>query len=254
MALLLALLLGAVAALGFVPYALWPLTLLAGAGLLLLIDRAPTARRAFGLGWWFGLGHFCLSFNWIATAFTFQAAMPPALGWLAVVGVAALMALYPALSAWGAWRLGTSLAARSLWFAVAWMFTEWLRGHLLSGFAWNPLGAVWLALPPVAGAASVVGAIGLSGVLWVCAGFLAQLPQWRRAGWLLLTAPLLLAAALGAAALRPPLPAPTAIRLALVQPNIGQGNRYADPVANLMDYTRLTVAAFGAGAQVVIWP
>jgi apolipoprotein N-acyltransferase len=55
-------------------------------------------------------------------------------------------------------------------------------------------------------------------------------------------------------ALRAPLSAPTAIRLALVQPNIGQGSRYADPNANLAQYAALTTQAFAAGAQVVIWP
>ncbi|TFU03659.1 apolipoprotein N-acyltransferase [Polymorphobacter arshaanensis] len=249
------LLLGALAALGFTPFALWPLTLVAAAALLWLIDAAPTGRRAFGLGWWFGLGHFVLGFNWIATAFTYQAAMPPALGWLAVVGVAALMALYPALSAWGAWRLGRGLASRSLWFAALWMLTEWLRGHLLSGFAWNPLGAVWLPLSPLAGAAAWVGAIGLSGLVWVVASALALLVRSDRLRQpATLVAPLLLIAAVAGWALRAPLPAPTSIRLALVQPNIGQGSRYADPNANLAQYAALTTQAFAAGAQVVIWP
>ena len=248
-------LLGALAALGFTPFVLWPLTLVAAAALLWLIDAATTGRRAFGLGWWFGLGHFVLGFNWIATAFTYQAAMPPALGWLAVVGVAALMALYPALSAWGAWRLGRGLAGRSLWFAVLWMLTEWLRGHLLSGFAWNPLGAIWLPLPPLAGAAAWVGAIGLSGLVWVVAGALALLMRGDLLRQpVLLVAPLLLVVAVTSWALRAPLPTPTTIRLALVQPNIGQGSRYADPNANLAQYAALTRQAFGDGAQVVIWP
>jgi len=249
-ALVLAAMLGALAASGFTPYALWPLTLAAAAGFLWLLDRAVTGRRAFGFGWWFGVGHFVLSFNWIATAFTYQAAMPPALGWLAVVGVAALMALYPALSAWGAWRLGRTLASRALWFAALWMLTEWLRGYLLSGFAWNPLGAIWLALPPIASAAAYVGAIGLSGLVWVIAGALAQLPRWRP----LLLPALLLAAIAATVFLRAPLAAPTAIHLALIQPNIGQGRRDADPNANFAHYIALSKQAFADGAKIVIWP
>ena len=53
-----ALLLGALASLGFEPLALWPLTLLGLAGLMALIEQAPTRRDAALIGWSFGVGHF----------------------------------------------------------------------------------------------------------------------------------------------------------------------------------------------------
>jgi apolipoprotein N-acyltransferase len=81
---LFAFLAGLVAACGFEPLGLWPLTLLAFAFLLRQIAAARTMRRALGLGWWVGVGHFTLGLNWIATAFTFQANMPAWLGWIAV--------------------------------------------------------------------------------------------------------------------------------------------------------------------------
>ena len=55
------------------------------------------------LGWLFGVGHFTLGNQWIAVAFTFQAAMPIWLGYVAVVVLALYLAVYPALAAWGAW-------------------------------------------------------------------------------------------------------------------------------------------------------
>ena len=39
-------------------------------------------RQSLAVGWGFGLGQFVVGLNWIATAFTFQAAMPPWLGWV----------------------------------------------------------------------------------------------------------------------------------------------------------------------------
>ena len=90
---LLALLLGAVSATGFAPLNLWPLTLVALAGWMALVARSPKGRHAFGIGWAFGVGYFTIGLNWIATAFTYQAAMPAWLGWVAVV----LLALYLAL-------------------------------------------------------------------------------------------------------------------------------------------------------------
>ena len=101
---LVALTLGAISATGFAPLNLWPLTLLALAGWMALVARSPRGWRTFGIGWAFGVGHFVVGLNWIATAFTYQAAMPAWLGWIAVVLLALYLAVYPALAAWGAWR------------------------------------------------------------------------------------------------------------------------------------------------------
>jgi len=177
---LLALLLGAVSATGFAPMHLWPLTLAALAGWMALVARAPKGWRALGIGWAFGVGHFTIGLNWIATAFTYQAAMPAWLGWIAVVLLALYLAVYPALAAWGAWvttkfvasakgagRHGTPDTAAGgssdgagssptatpaiagatlsfiLAFAALWTLTEWLRSWVFTGFAWNPLIAAW---------------------------------------------------------------------------------------------------------------
>ena len=98
-----ALLLGLASATGFAPLGLWPLTLIALALLILQLAEAATQRRAFALGWAFGVGHFALGLNWIATAFTYQAAMPAWLGWIAVLLLSLYLAVYPALATWGAW-------------------------------------------------------------------------------------------------------------------------------------------------------
>jgi len=100
---LIALALGAVSATGFAPLHLWPLTLLALGGWMMLTARSPKGWRTFGIGWAFGVGHFVVGLNWIATAFTYQAAMPAWLGWVAVILLALYLAVYPALAAWGAW-------------------------------------------------------------------------------------------------------------------------------------------------------
>ena len=84
-AFVLPLLIGLLSAFAFQPVGLWPLMPIAFAVLCELISRAPSLRRALLIGWTFGLGQFVLGLNWIATAFTYQAAMPAWLGWVAVV-------------------------------------------------------------------------------------------------------------------------------------------------------------------------
>ncbi|QJQ32372.1 apolipoprotein N-acyltransferase [Sphingomonas lacunae] len=191
-----ALLAGLASATGFAPLGLWPVTLIALALLLHLISGATTTRRALLLGWLFGVGHFALGNNWIATAFTYQAAMPAWLGWIAVILLSLYLAVYPALAAASAWWLVKLVERRSaahnatltltLLFAATWIITEWLRSWVFTGFAWNPLSAIWLSdnhahfseliLP-------LLGSYGWSGIVILIAGGLrAQFLEfpWNR--------------------------------------------------------------------------
>ena len=248
---LVALAAGAISALGFAPQEWWPLTVLGVAGLVALLDVAPTRRSAMLSGWLFGFGQFAVSLTWIATAFTFQAKMPPAVGWVAVIGLSMFLALYVALAAGLARTLGAGGLARVLVLAACWMLGEWLRGWVLTGFAWNPLGAAWLGAPGVAQFAEFIGGLGLSGLMVLAGGAL----------WLMLR-PVASMAGRGAGALLAlVLVATGAIgasrntetnffdnpSLVIIQPNIGQGEKY-DPgaeEAHLQRYLDMTRDALG---------
>ncbi len=204
---LLALALGAVSATGFAPLNLWPLTLLALAGWMLLVARSSKGWRSFGTGWAFGVGHFMLGLNWIATAFTYQAAMPAWLGWIAVVLLALYLAIYPALAAWGAWLVSTrvapakaggagglssadglspiaapAFAGATLSFVLAlaalWTLTEWLRSWVFTGFAWNPL---VVTIGDFFGLLRLTGTYGGSATVILAAGYLLWVGQLRTA-------------------------------------------------------------------------
>lgn len=182
-----AVVLGGLAAWGFQPLALWPLTLLAVAGLIHLLGKAMTARQAALLGWLFGLGHFTIGNTWIATAFTYQANMPAWLGWIAVVVLALYLAVYPALATLGAWVLGRrSLSSLILAFAGSWIIAEWLRSWVFTGFAWNPLGAAALgpfARPGLAAALPWLGTYALSGLVALLAGLWLAALRRSRLDW-----------------------------------------------------------------------
>ncbi|MGQ0558849.1 MAG: apolipoprotein N-acyltransferase, partial [Sphingosinicella sp.] len=186
---LLTLVAGLVSALGFAPVGAWPLTLFACALLLWQVEQAPSGRAAMAHGWWFGAGQCALGLNWIATAFTFQAAMPPAFGWVAVLLLSLYLALFPALAAWLAWgRRRHGLTAFVLAFAAAWIVGEWLRAIVFTGFAWNPLAVAFLD-SGLAGPARWIGTYGLSGLMLLFAGGLFLLARAaRREGALLLGA------------------------------------------------------------------
>jgi apolipoprotein N-acyltransferase len=245
---------GLAAACGFQPLGLWPLTLGAFALLLWLIREAQGLRSALARGWWFGVGHFVLGLNWIATAFTFQAEMPASLGYAAVVLLAFYLAVYPAAAAGLAWRWGRREPLRLvLVFAAAWIVTEWLRATLFTGFAWNPLG-VALVATPAAHAARIVGTYGLSGLAALLAGalLLLGLRRWRSAA--AAAAGTALAALIGLVAAGQA-EGPPGLALRIVQPNIGQQDKWREGFEdeNLGRLARLS-ASPSDEPRLLLWP
>ncbi|MCY1670677.1 apolipoprotein N-acyltransferase [Novosphingobium sp. SL115] len=175
---------GSLAACGFQPLGLWPLTLAALAWLIHRLYVVKTWRQALLTGWLFGLGHFTVGNSWIATAFTYQAEMPAWLGWIAVVALALYLAVFPALATLGGWWLANTRRAILLpAFAASWIVAEWLRSWLFSGFAWNPLAMVTLGefhRPGLALLSQWTGTYALSGFVVLLGGWwLFALRAWK---------------------------------------------------------------------------
>ncbi|MBU6395738.1 MAG: apolipoprotein N-acyltransferase [Sphingomonadales bacterium] len=251
---------GALAATGFQPLALWPFTLAALAFLIHRIEQAGSARRAALAGWLFGLGYFTLGNNWIATAFTYQAAMPAWLGWIAVLLLAIYLAIYPALAAFLAkWLAKRFKAAPLPAFAGCWIIAEYLRATLFTGFAWNPLAMVALGgfgRPGLAAIAPRTGTYALSGIVMLLAG--VWLMAWRTAkvGKLHVAA---MTAALPAALMMLPWHGKGGeghLAYTLVQPNIGQ-DTINDPSLyerQFQGIARLSLTPKPGSTRIVLWP
>lgn len=254
---------GAVAACGFPPLGLWPLTLLGMGGLLWLVARAPGPRAAALAGWLWGVGHFCVGMNWIATAFTYQAQMPTWLGGIAVFLLSVCLAAFPALVAAAASLLGGGgardrPAALVLAFAGLWIVSEWLRGWLFTGFPWNPLGAAALGpfgRPGLAQVLPWLGTYALSGLVVLAGGLWWLAWRWRANR----LAALALAIAPAAAMLMPQMRAadpPGSLAYTLVQPGIPQ--EFIDNPAHFEAQFRttaaLTLPRHPGERRLVLWP
>ena len=215
---------GAVSAFGFEPVGWWPLLLVAFAVLCELLDRTKSFGRSLALGWLFGLGQFVVGLNWLATAFTYQATMPPWLGWVAVVLLSIYLAIYPAMATGIAWRFGRD--DRVVLVTVlggAWAIAEWLRGTIFTGFPWNPA-AAGLAPTPLIGVTPLIGTYGLSGLVVLLGGAI-WLEYYRK--WLPLLVILAAAVFLWVLPSSAVPPDPLTIRNArIVQPNIGEGDKW----------------------------
>lgn len=219
---------GAISSLGFEPLNLWPLTFIAIATLIGSVANATSVREAFMCGWAFGIGHFIVGLNWIAVAFTYQVAMPPWFGAIAVVILSFYLALFPALSS----ALSRFISRNrqfefTFTFAIAWMLGEWLRATLFSGFAWNPIGVVWLHPPYIATLAKWIGTYGLSALVIIVSGFFWLSIQRHRK----ITTAVAVLLAVASTAVQHLSPRPKAsetlpVPIRIVQPNISQGEKY----------------------------
>ena len=264
---------GALLAAALPPVDLTPLVFVAFPGLLWLDEGSQGAWASARLGYVFALGFFVAGLYWIAGALfvdfaRFWWALP-----FAVLGLPALMALYPAaaLGATGlaALRFRLSAEARIAVFAVTWCVAEWARGHCLTGLPWNLVGYAWSGGFPGALAmlqtAAWVGIYGLS-FLTVLAGALpallgtASLAPLRRS---LRAAPALAAlllivipAAAGALRLHLSPVEATGTWLRLVQPSIPESLKW-DPEAAEANFHRLVELSGGPSEHklaAVLWP
>ncbi|WP_296616401.1 apolipoprotein N-acyltransferase [Sphingomonas sp.] len=262
---LLPLALGANAALGFAPWDSWQLTIAGFALWLFLVHEAGSLRRALGIGWLFGLGHMTVANLWIQQPFEFQDKMPPQLGYIAVVLLAAYLAIFPMLAAGTAWRLGSKGASGDpaprpdaafvLVAGAAWTVTEYLRGTLFTGYPWDPLAVIWIPHLVVASAAQFVGTYALSGLTVVVAGALMLLAhrRWRLPLIVaLLVTPLLW---FPASRVRPASTAGAPI-VRIVQPNLPEEARPTDDYAeaNFQALARLSGRPNPDHPRLILWP
>lgn len=130
---LLAGIIGAIAAFGHAPYDL-PLLLLAGmAGAIWLFNQNSMPRRAGWIGWAFGLGYFMHALQWIVSPFMVDAARH---GWMApfaLVLLSAGLALFWGVAFWGARKL----SPRRAWpLMLCWPAAELIRAYIFTGFPW----------------------------------------------------------------------------------------------------------------------
>lgn len=270
--------LGAGAGFAMPPWHLLPLMPLGLVALVWLLDSdlagAPRPRRrAFFDGFFWALGHFSVGCYWIIEAFFVPPAIFAPLGPPIVLGLAALLSLFVGAAAllhvtimqkmpgrWSGWR-------RVVLFALLWVAAEWTRGHLMTGFPWNPAGHVWAFSAPALQPAAWVGVYGLSLLSILVLAMPATLADAGARRWLpsaVLAGLALVIGVVGGRSLDARLAeanartAPVEARplLRLVQPNIPQGEKWraerrAEHVGKLM---RLSTAARPAEVAHVIWP
>src|SRR6185503_12139416 len=256
--------LGAAAALTFEPFRLFPLLLLAYAGLVLLFDGAAAEKHRFRdailIVWSFGFGFFLIGHYWIGYAFLVDAAehawqmpiamvvMPLGLG-LFYAGAGPLCML--------AWRPGPP---RIFWFTAVFVSSEWLRGHILTGFPWNLPAYGWGASSALLQSTAIFGAYGLSLLTLLFGASLALLVSASGRAKLIPAALALVFVGLwadGAVRLASATSATVPdVRLRIVQPNTPQNEKYVPEniERNWRRLVDLSLSPSDTQPTHIIWP
>ncbi len=260
--LLLAFAAGAGSACAFAPLEFFPALLVGYALLVPLLDGAADApnpvRRAAALGWAFYCGQFLTGWHWLVYPFLIY---PDVNLWQLPLAslLPAGVALFGALACGLAMRLRRQGAGRILVLAVLLALSEWLRGHLFTGFPWNLSAYGWGASLAILQAASLIGAYGLSFLTILLGASLAELFSRR---WHLPAAMFLLFAALwayGANRLSTPIEDVPGVSVRLVQPNIPQAEKYVRDLVprnwrRLMDLSIQPPAPDQKTPTHIVWP
>lgn len=265
---------GALSSLAMAPFNAWPVLFLTFPVMVLLIDGAGAGRlrgvpAAAMAGWWFGLGYFVPGLYWIGYAFLVDA---PTFAWLmpfAVLGLPAYLALFTAFGfalARLTWRKD---ASRVLALAASLTISEWLRGHVLTGFPWNAFGYALTEPLALAQTASLIGLWGLTFLtvaIFASPAALIDGSSGGRRSWIAPAMALSLLVAMGIfggvrLALEPTATVAN-LKLRIMQPNLQQDVRfnYSAKAEVMRKYLTLSDRASGPqstgvrDASILIWP
>jgi apolipoprotein N-acyltransferase len=265
---------GALSALAMAPFNAWPVLLITFPVMVWLIDGAGAGRwrgvpAAAMAGWWFGLGYFVPGLYWIGYAFLVDAST---FAWLlpfAILGLPAYLALFTAFGFALARLIWTRDASRVLALASTLTLSEWLRGHVLTGFPWNALGYALTEPLALAQTASLIGLWGLtflSVAIFASPAVLIDGTSRGRKPWIvpMLALVLLVAMAIfGSVRLTlHPTSHVAKVKLRIMQPNLQQDVRfnYAAKAEVMQKYLTLSDRASGPqstgvrDASILIWP
>lgn len=252
---------GLLSALALPPVYAIPVLLLVLPLWLCFHDQAQSKKQAFGIGWWFGFGHFAAGLYWISFALLVDVQQ---FGWLipfALVGIAAVMGLYIGLVSVSLYVFRAKGLHKILVFAVLWTVVEFIRAYAFTGFPWNLIGYSWSFSTSMLQLASVTGIWGLSFLTVAVASlpYLFFASSRKKATLWMLTGLGLLAVVASAGALRLASATDAVVegkKIRIVQGNIEQDLKW-DPEQewnHLDKYMKLSTSAGYETITHLIWP
>lgn len=239
---------GAVFSFALAPYYYWWLAILSPA-LLYASLRKRSAPQAFFIGWAYGFGLWFVGAFWLYTSIHVYGDTSAFLSVLMIAFMALVMGLFTALQTWIYRRF---FPETPLTFAPLWIFFEWAKTWVFTGFPWLFVGYAFTERF-LDNYAPLFGIFGVSFVVIILACALVEILN-KRVFWIIPSAILLLGA-WGASYLQfVEKKAEKPLSVSLIQGNIPQDLKWLTEyqIKTLMIYANLSRTEWGR--DLIVWP
>lgn len=246
--------------LSFAPFNIFPLAILTPA-ILLLLWLPSSKRQAFWLGFWYGLGFFSTCIYWIFISIHTYGHVSVPIALTVTSLMIAFLSLYPAYTGYLLNRFFVNNNKTKILcaFPAIWVFLEWLRSLLFTGFPWGLLGYSQLSTPlkgyaPIFSVYGVSLATVLSGALLAYA-FLQYRQKQNKYVYLSIVALLSIWIVGGALTfIHWTKPTNNPVKVSLVQGDIPQDTKWhPEHIQSTLDrYTSLTQSHWDS--KIIVWP
>jgi apolipoprotein N-acyltransferase len=273
---LISILAGALLTLAFAPFS-HPALAFISPLILLAIWYFSNVKQAFWRGWFYGLGFFGTSVYWTYNSIHVYGNASIFLAFIIAYGLIAVLAFFPAITGFllNKFFPTPTLTKYLLAFPTTWVFFEWIRSWLLTGFPWVYIGnsqvdTIFKAIAPVFGVFGVslvvlmlVGAMFLIFdfiITFVAAGFSlrSKFSQAKACGYnlriCLLSITLLVTICFCLNSIKWTKPISKPIPVSLIQGNIAQEIKWnpAHTQKILANYEKLTDGNWHS--KIIVWP
>jgi apolipoprotein N-acyltransferase len=219
-----------------------------------------TPLRAARAAFLASLAGHALLFHWFYVVSVVYGGIPAWLGLFSPLLPSLYVSIFTAAFAWLWVRVASTSRVPIVLGACLWVVIDWLRGHFLGGFPWATLGyALHLDLPLLGWTrwtgvyflSFLAAAVGLA----IGRAILDPGPSTRR-GLVLTAVALVLAHGVGSGLATDDIGPARIVRIAAVQGNIDQGQKWdAERRERILEtYLRLSEDAASQGARWLVWP
>lgn len=212
---------------------------------------------------------YFIDLYWVTNSIAGFTSLPPLLTSLVMALLAFYLALYPALFAIG-WRQLAPAAGKpwQIFFSIIggaalWLLLEKLRGLVLGGFPWHPLGLTLVDYPLPKrllpwGGVDLISALIVAANLCFFSAWSSWQKQRKASAILLFLLPFILLLPLPGSGPRPVTGQETTLRLALIQPNVAQQEKWQPKnrqaiIDKMLSLTNEALAQ-SEKPDLIIWP